>query len=223
MSKENKPEEAEAEAVSQDLSVDDQPPFDNRFAMLHLNGFNCHNYHQHQTCTTCGCLCSTSNPMKRRSPSSSSSFQDPLNAFSSDSEPKPKKLFQDPVLRRTVSDPDPFPSGSGFQALNLNNSLSPEQHPRSTGTVNVVPVTPSSNPGLPPLPPTLRRTISDPNPSPAKTYSRSSSSGDVSVDLTKEDTPNSNSNSKVYTFSYFRFLDLTWKIVIFSWIVNIFH
>ena len=190
MSKENKPEEAEAEAVSQDLSVDDQPPFDNRFAMLHLNGFNCHNYHQHQTCTTCGCLCSTSNPMKRRSPSSSSSFQDPLNAFSSDSEPKPKKLFQDPVLRRTVSDPDPFPSGSGFQALNLNNSLSPEQHPRSTGTVNVVPVTPSSNPGLPPLPPTLRRTISDPNPSPAKTYSRSSSSGNISVDLTKEDTPN---------------------------------
>ncbi|KAM4127498.1 hypothetical protein ACJW30_02G094700 [Castanea mollissima] len=193
MSKENKAEEAEA--ALQDLLVNDQPPFDNRFAMLHLNGFNCHNYHQHQPCTTCGCLCSASNPMKRRSPASSSSFQDPLNTFSSDSEPKPKKLFQDPVLRRTVSDPDPFPSGSGFQAPNPNNSLSPEQHPRSTGTVNVIPATPSSNPGLPPLPPTLRRSVSDPNPSPAKTYSRSSSSGDVSVDLTKEDTPNSNSNS----------------------------
>lgn len=208
MSQENKAEEAEAEAAPEDLLVNDQPPFDTRFAMLHLNGFNCHNYHQHQPCTTCGCLCSTSNPMKRRSPSSSSSFQDPLNTFYSDSQPKPKKLFQDPVLRRTVSDPDPFPSGSGFQAPNPNNSLSPEQHPRS----NVIPATPSSNPGLPPLPPTLRRSVSDPTPSPAKTYSRSSSSGDVSVDLTQEDTPNSNSNSnsnsKVYTFSYFRFLNL---------------
>ena len=48
----------------------------------------------------------------------------------------------------------------------------------------------SSNPGVPPLPPTLHRSIFDTSPSPAKTYARSSSFGDVSVDLTKEDTPN---------------------------------
>ncbi|KAK7838258.1 hypothetical protein CFP56_020096 [Quercus suber] len=168
MSKENKPEEAEA--VSQDLSVDDQPPFDNRFAMLHLNAFNCHNHHQHQhqPCNTCGCLCSTSNPMKRRSPSPSSSFQDPLNAFSSDSSLSPrgssKTRFSAAPFR-----PGSFPIWVGF------SSTQPQQFPVSRaasevdGYCQVVPVTPSSNPGLPPLPPTLRRTISDPNPSPAKT------------------------------------------------------
>uniref|UniRef100_A0A2N9G347 Uncharacterized protein n=1 Tax=Fagus sylvatica TaxID=28930 RepID=A0A2N9G347_FAGSY len=165
-----------------------EPPFDNHFAMLHLD----------QPCTTCAsCHASTSNPMKRRSPTSL--HQDPtlFSDSDSDSQPKPKKLFLDqdnqthqgfsklslpfqphsyPLLRRSISDPP--------------------QSPENAKTA-IIPVTPSSHTGLPPLPPTLRRSVSDPNPSPVKTYSRSSSSGDVSsVDITKEDTPNSNSNSK---------------------------
>lgn len=172
-----------------------EPPFDNHFAMLHLD----------QPCTTCAsCHASTSNPMKRRSPTSL--HQDPtlFSDSDSDSQPKPKKLFLDqdnqthqgfsklslpfqphsyPLLRRSISDPP--------------------QSPENAKTA-IIPVTPSSHTGLPPLPPTLRRSVSDPNPSPVKTYSRSSSSGDVSsVDITNEDTPNSNSNSKVYSSFFY--------------------
>lgn len=194
-----------------------EPPF----ASLCPNSFNCNN---HQPCTACGC--SGSNPMKRRSPSSSSSFQDPLDPGPSHSEPKPKRLFLEPddltlrgfskvslpvtlgpsppsqphpPLRRCVSDTSPanafvapFADASVFQVQNPNSNAPQSPEPARTG---VIPVTPPSNTGLPPLPPSLCRSVSDPTPSPAKAYSRSSSSGDVSVGLTKKETP----DSKVYT------------------------
>ncbi|KAF5465824.1 hypothetical protein F2P56_015794 [Juglans regia] len=114
-------------------------------------------------------------------------------------QPTSLPLFH-PVLCRSASDPfnsppsknavvlppmDSLAAESGFPVLN-SNPHSPE-HART----GVIQVTPPSNSRLPPLPPTLRRSISDPNPSPAKTHSWSSSSGDVSVGLSKEKTPNS--------------------------------
>ncbi|KAB1219378.1 hypothetical protein CJ030_MR3G001139 [Morella rubra] len=220
-----------------------EAPFDNRFALLCLNANSpSPSKNHHQPCFNCGCTGCVSNSLKRRSPSSSSSnFQDPLSAFSPDSERHPKKLFLDhddltrqgfsklslpvpsapaqpqaqsqsqsqpqaqvqvhPVLRRSVSDPyhpsitstftDPFAAGLGFQVPNPNPPQSPEEAKK-----RILQLTPPSNSGLPPLPPPLIRSVSDPTPSPAKTYSRSSSPGNVSVDLTKEKTPNSNSNSK---------------------------
>jgi hypothetical protein len=202
----------------EDLQDSVEPPF----ALLRLNNFNSNN---HQPCTTCGC--SGCNPMKRRSrsPSSSSSFQDPLHPEPSRSEPNPKRLYFEPdddltlrgfsklslpttpvsssPLRRSVSGPPspnafvsppmaPFADASAFQVQNPNPNApqSPEQ-----GRTGVIPVTPPSNTGLPPLPPSLRRSASDPIPSPAKAISRSSSSGDVGAGLTKKET----SDSKVYT------------------------
>ncbi|KAE8076144.1 hypothetical protein FH972_014809 [Carpinus fangiana] len=195
----------------EDLQDSVEPPF----ALLRLNGFNSNNHHP---CTTCGC--SGSNPMKRRSPSSSSSFQDPLHPEPSCSEPNPKRLYFEPddltlrgfsklslpttpvsssPLRRSVSGPPsanafvsppmaPFADASGFQVQNPNPNApqSPEQ-----ARTGVIPVTPPSNTGLPPLPPSLRRSASDPIPSPAKAISRSSSSGDVSEGLTKKETSDS--------------------------------
>jgi hypothetical protein len=198
----------------EELQDSGEPPF----ALLRLNN--------HQLCTSCGC--SGSNPiLKRRSPSSSSSFQDPLHPDPFHSEPNPKRLFFEPddltlrgfskvslgpsppaqphsPLRRCVSDPAPatafvappmapFADASVFQVQNPNPNA-PDHSPEHART-GVIPVTPPSNTRLPPLPPSLCRSVSDPSPSPAKAYSRSSSSGDVSVGLAKKQTP----DSKVYT------------------------
>ena len=95
------------------------------------------------------------------------------------------KLFQNSFFS-----PFSLQSFASSPSLSFCHKWMCKQHPRSTGTVNAILVTSSSNPGLPPLPPTLHRSIFDTSPSPAKTYARSSSFGDVSVDLTKEDTPN---------------------------------
>ncbi|KAJ7980284.1 flocculation protein FLO11-like [Quillaja saponaria] len=100
-----------------------------------------------------------------------------------------------PVLRRCVSDPyNPVTqcqnSSSGLDSL----VISPQSPENVKACIN--PVTPpsvksfSSASSLPPLPPTLRRSVSDLTPSPSKTLSCSASSAEVGVDLTKEETSN---------------------------------
>ncbi|KAG2727753.1 hypothetical protein I3760_01G172500 [Carya illinoinensis] len=113
-------------------------------------------------------------------------------------QPPSLPLFH-PVICRSASDPfnspsknavvqprmDSLAAESGFPVVNSN------PHSPENARNGVIQVTPPSNSGLPPLPPTLRRSISDPTPSPAKTHSWSSSSGDATVGLSKKKTPNS--------------------------------
>ncbi|KAF2285567.1 hypothetical protein GH714_005547 [Hevea brasiliensis] len=92
-----------------------------------------------------------------------------------------------PVLRRCHSDPYSPPvagldthSGSGTGS---SANLLPQSPPESAKTVGATAVaTPGSKAAasLPPRPPMLRRTVSDPSPN--KSFSRSSSCDDVTVD-----------------------------------------
>ncbi|XP_057440389.1 uncharacterized protein LOC130732339 [Lotus japonicus] len=135
-------------------------PTTSQFSMMHLN-----------SCSACKRRrrrrFHASAVNKRRSPSSSSS-----------GEPSAKKLFSDqedltrhgfsavslpfPVLRRTVS-------ASPELAADLPGYSTP----------------PARRSGLPPLPPSLRRTVSDLSPSPVKASPRSLSSEETTPDSTK--------------------------------------
>ncbi|KAJ7955120.1 flocculation protein FLO11-like [Quillaja saponaria] len=103
-----------------------------------------------------------------------------------------------PVLRRCVSDPYNPPAANvvGFPMTQFQNSSSGLGSPENVKE-GINPVTPpcvkgyASASSLPPLPPSLRRSVSDLTPSPAKSFSHSASSAEVGVDLAKEETSNS--------------------------------
>ncbi|KAF5736693.1 hypothetical protein HS088_TW14G00843 [Tripterygium wilfordii] len=136
------------------------------------------------------------NPLKRRSPEPSTALVT-ATAVTDSSEPIAKKLFQDqqqthsgqenstlpgfnkvslpsvpvhfqessfPVLRRCASDP-------------CNPPQSPPENSKIPGGNASTPSSYSAS--LPPLPPSLRRSVSDPMPSPAKSFSRWSSSNEM--------------------------------------------
>ncbi|KAK8490226.1 hypothetical protein V6N13_064169 [Hibiscus sabdariffa] len=147
-------------------------------SFLHLDNFNNNsssssaqqNLH---SCATCAC-----NPMKRPSPES---------IF----ELKPKKPLLEnhpyslsgfsklplPQLRRTVSDPfTPTKTSLSDTAKAL------EDAPLSKG---------SASSSLPPKPPVLTRTVSDPIFTPAKSLSRASSSQEMGMELIQEESPSS--------------------------------
>ena len=160
----------------------------NLFAKLRLNSFKSS---AAGTATTYGDSSATK-PMKRRSPSSCSSLQDPsMAATEPESEPRAKKPFFEkneltnygfssislPVsLRRCSSDPCTPPgtaTGGGFP---ITSFQSPEN-----ANMMANPATPSSirgsssASGLPHQPPSLKRCVSDPTPSPASSEDTHSS------------------------------------------------
>ncbi|KAJ0093899.1 hypothetical protein Patl1_25740 [Pistacia atlantica] len=79
--------------------------------------------------------------------------------------PAPNTSPSHPFLRRCVSDiGDPLPTQVAAET---------PQSPQSQNANMVCPGTPLSAAKFPPIPPTLRRSVSDPNPSPAPTFSSS--------------------------------------------------
>ena len=161
----------------------------------------------HAPCTTFGYSGAT-NSMKRRSPSSCLSQQDPSMAVTEpESEPRAKKLFfehdeltnngfssislpmspgmltnENPchLLRRCRSDPSNPPGAATGRGFPVTPFHSPEHanmaaNPPTPASVRGF----SSASGLPPLPPSLKRCVSDPTPSPSKSLSLSSSSEDT--------------------------------------------
>ena len=177
-------------------------------SMLHLNAANsaaaaagrCYHHHHHPNppCTAaCNGSCNgsfVSNSMKRRSPATSSGdgagersakklFCDQedlaLRGFSAVSLPMSLGAVAGgrpycPVLRRCASDPYKSPS-----AMAAAGEL-PEGVASGGGNPGTPP--PARGSGLPPLPPSLRRTVSDVTPSPAKVLSHSSSSEETTPD-----------------------------------------
>ncbi|XP_027351402.1 mitochondrial fission regulator 1 [Abrus precatorius] len=133
------------------------------FSMMHLNNPS---HHRHPPCTT------VNNSMKRRSPPSSSSS----------GQPSAKKLFcdqEDLILHGFSAIPIP---------LNLNSLVSKTPSfpvlRRCVSDPYTPPPPPPPQPrgsGLPPLPPTLRRSVSDLSPSSDKAFSRSSASEETAT------------------------------------------
>ncbi|MED6195968.1 hypothetical protein PIB30_042846 [Stylosanthes scabra] len=140
--------------------------------------FYYHHHHPNQPCSAGAATSGSNNSMKRRSPDTSSAerrakkhFLDrdslALQGFSSVSLPMSLASLTGsssrgrPVLRRCVSDPTKPPTSA-------------------EGVAGGSPATATGN-GLPPLPPSLRRTVSDVTPSPPKILSRSLSSEETTT------------------------------------------
>eukprot|EP00257_Ricinus_communis_P016013 XP_015574055.1 uncharacterized protein LOC107261176 isoform X1 [Ricinus communis] len=85
--------------------------------------------------------------------------------------------FSPPVLRRCHSDPLQPPVGHQLESLSNQTPQSPPESVQMAGeTTATTPVSKATSASLPPRPPLLRRTVSE--PSPDKSLSRSSSSSD---------------------------------------------
>ncbi|MED6187990.1 hypothetical protein PIB30_081722, partial [Stylosanthes scabra] len=137
-----------------------------------------HHHHPNQPCTAATTTSGSNNSMKRRSPDTSSAerrakkhFLDrdslALRGFSSVSLPMSLASLTGnssrgrPVLRRCVSDPTKPPTSA-------------------EGVAGGSPAAAMGN-GLPPLPPSLRRTVSDVTPSPPKILSEETTTPDSSM------------------------------------------
>ncbi|KAF5736425.1 hypothetical protein HS088_TW14G00567 [Tripterygium wilfordii] len=172
-------------------------------SFLHLNHNN-----TLPLCTNCGCFGTPPplppspstdlhhNPMKRRSPELATPSTG-IATVTDPREPRTKKLFLDKQQTHSgqensnllgftrISLPDTSPSAKTHSFPVLRRCASDPYCPPQSPPENAKPV--DGNALLPPLPPSLRRSVSDPMPSPAKSLSRSSSSNEMGV----ERSPNS--------------------------------
>ncbi|KAK8712848.1 hypothetical protein V6N13_148076 [Hibiscus sabdariffa] len=163
------PHQEEEEDDDHDLNF--QEPIN--LSLLHIDNLKNTTTHQNRhSCTTCSCNLTTGNPMKRPSPESIS-------------EPKSKRPLVEnhpyslsgfsklplPRLHRTVSDPLTPTKAAKFLE---------DDTPLLKGSASF---------SLPPKPPALSRSISDPIFSPANPLSRTPSPQEMGVELIKEESP----------------------------------
>ncbi|KAJ4723223.1 flocculation protein FLO11-like [Melia azedarach] len=169
-----------AAAVNSSCSAFFDEPTD-RFSHLHLAN--------RPPCTTCGChpisaSCFSSGSHKRPSsenpssshepnpkkPNNNDDYTNPLSGFSKiPLSPPPQET--EPFLRRCVSDPYNPPIPPIVEEPPLSPPPNQEMELPGTPLSNAI-----ASSKLPPRPPTLRRSVSDPTPSPAKTFCSSSES-----------------------------------------------